>query len=409
MMKILLVHNNFSITGGAEVFYHEIGRVLEENGHKVAYFSAAEECGDSIDSKWASYFPKAGNYQSGGFTDKIRTFPAMVYSKSAKQAMAKLIQDFKPDIIHAFAIYVKLTPYILDAAKEAGVPVVMSCNDYKHICPSYKLYHHGSVCEECKGGKFYRAVVNRCSHNSLVYSVASSIEAYVHQHLDIYRKNVHTFLFSSEFMAYKTEEFWGKETFRWRKLRNPFESMKYKATYQPDGAVLFFGRMIDEKGVDILMKAAAKLPHISFRLVGDGPDLDELKKLAQGLGAKNVAFTGAKWGEAMDEELKQCSFVVVPSIWHENFPYVINQSFAFGKPVVGSNRGGITELVVHGERGLIYEATDSSALAEAIQTLYQDSESIKAMGSRAKEFSDREFNDESLYTTLKDIYTEVLS
>ncbi|MCF6218703.1 MAG: glycosyltransferase family 4 protein [Gammaproteobacteria bacterium] len=405
-MKVLLAHNNYTITGGAEVFYRGVGRVLEKNGHEVAYFSCQE---GGLDTQWADYFPKSVDYQSGGFAQKIQAFPAMVYSKKSKQAMARLIEDFKPDIIHAFAIYVKLTPSILDAAREAGIPVVMSCNDYKHICPSYKLYHRGKICEECKGGKFYRAVVNRCAHDSMVYSVASGIEAYVHNYLNIYRKNIHTFLFSSEFMAHKTEEFWGKDTFRWRKLRNPFDSTKYQATYTPKGSVLFFGRIIDEKGVDILVQAAAQLPQVSFRLVGDGPDLSSLKEMAENLGVKNIVFTGAKWGEEMDEELKQCAFVVVPSIWHENFPYVINQSFAFGKPVVGSNRGGITELVAHGERGLIYKATDSAALAQTVRELWNDSQRIKTMGQRAKEFSDREFNDQSLYQTLHGIYTEVLS
>ena len=405
-MRILLTHNNFQITGGAEVFYHEVGRVLEKNGHEVAYFSVAEK---GCTSPWSDYFPKGGDYQAGGIVNKIKAFPSMVYSSKAKRALKKLIQDFKPDIIHAFAIYIKLTPSILDAAREVGVPVVMSCNDYKHICPGYKLYHHGKVCEECKGGRFYHALINRCCHDSKTYSFASSVEAYVHSYLDIYRKNIHTFLFSSEFMAHKTEEFWGGDSFRWRKLRNPFDSTKYQATYTPNGPVLFFGRIIDEKGVDILVQAASQLPDVPFRIVGDGPDLEPLKKLAENLGLDNVVFTGAKWGDGMDEELKKCSFVVVPSIWHENFPYVINQSFAFGKAVIGSNRGGITELVEHGERGLIYEATDSEALAGAIRELWAEPERIEAMGKRAKEFSDREFNDEKLYKTLRGIYTEVLS
>jgi len=405
-LKIILAHNNYLVAGGAEVFYHEFGRVLSENGHEVAYFSAAE---DGCDSPWVEYFPQAADYQNGGLLQKAVGFPGMVYSSEAKKKMTQLIADFQPDIIHAFAIYVKLTPSILDAAKEAGVPVVMSCNDYKHICPSYKLYHHGKICEECKGGKFYQAIMNRCCHDSMAYSVASCMEAYAHDLMNIYRKNIHTFLFASEFMAHKTEEFWGKDTFRWRMLRNPFDSTKFQATFFPDGPVLFFGRMIDEKGVDILVKAAAKLPHISFRLVGDGPDLDNLKELAQSLGAKNVVFTGARWGKAMDEELKQCAFVVVPSIWHENFPYVINQAFAFGKPVVGSNRGGIVELVSHGERGLVYEATDPDALADSIRQLWDDPERVEAMGLNAKEFSDREFNDEHFYQTLRSIYDEVLA
>ena len=406
-MKVLLVHNNYTVQGGAEVFFHEIARVLLIHGHEVAFLSAADEA--DRDTEWKAYFPASRNYRTGSLLKRIMSFPGMIYSRGAKAAMSRIIEDFNPDIVHAFATYVKLTPSVLDACRESDVPVVVSFNDYKHICPSYKLFHHGKICEDCKGGRFYKAIVNRCSHDSLIYSTASSVEAYVHDVLDIYRKNVHTFLFSSDFMAHKTEEFWSSQSFRWRKLRNPFDSTNYQASFKPDGPVLFFGRLIEEKGVDILIRAAGRLPHVSFRIVGDGPDLNFLKQLVVDLDLDNVTLAGAMWGEEMDDEIRDCSFVVVPSVWHENFPYVINQSFAFGKLVVGSNRGGITELVEHGERGLIYEATDPDALANTILELWTNPVQIEEMGRRAKQYSDSEFNDEELYRTLNKIYTEVLS
>jgi len=405
-MKVLLAHNNFAINGGAEVFYHEVGRVLEEKGHDVAYFSVFDK---EIDSNWSKYFPKAADYQNSSMINKISSFPSMVYSNEAKKKMALLIADFKPDIIHTFSIYVKLTPSILDAARKAGVPVVMSCNDYKHICPNYKLYCNGHVCEDCAGGRFLKAAVNRCCHDSLIFSVASSIEAFTHDALDIYRKNVHTFLFASDFMAHKTEEFWGKDSFRWRKLRNPFDSTKYEANFSPNGAILFFGRLIEEKGVDVLIHAASKVPEAEFRIIGDGPDMNMLQRLAETLKTKNVSFLGPKWGEAMNDELKKCRFVVVPSTWHENFPYVINQSFAFGKPVVGSRRGGITELVSDGERGRVYEAENYNELSLVIKELWHNPDLVEVMGRNAKKFSDRVFNDNNFYNSLESIYREVLS
>ncbi len=405
-MRVLLVHNNYRVTGGAEVFYHEVGRILEFNGHEVAYFSCHEE---GLSTAWSRYYPVAGEHRDLGLIGGIAGFPSMVYSKKAKHSMARVIDDFEPDIVHAFAIYVKLTPSVLDAATAAGIPIVMSCNDYKHICPNYKLYHHGRICEECKGGRFYRTVVNRCCHDSMIYSFASSMEAYVHGFMNIYRKNVHTFLFASEFMARKTEEFWGKESFRWRKLRNPFDSTKFEATYRTNGPVLYFGRLIDEKGIDILIQAAMFLPECSFRIVGDGPDAEKYKMVVAESGMKNIEFAGAKWGEEMDFELAACRFVVVPSVWHENFPYVINQAFAFGKPVVGSNRGGIPELVKNGERGLIYEASDPGALADAIRELWQTPARVEEMGRIAKTYADQEYNDSHFSQTLESIYEEVLS
>lgn len=405
-MRILLTHNNFVVTGGAEVFFHEVGRVLAAQGHQIAYMCAQDE---KADSPWKDYFSPVASYDQGSLVSKALSYPKLVYNRSAKQAMARLIADFKPDIVHAFAIYVQLTPSILDAAREAGVPVVMSCNDYKHICPNYKLYHHGKPCEECKGGKFYRAIVNRCSHDSLVYSVASSVEAYSHNSLNIYRKNVHTFLFASEFMAHKTEEFWGKGNFRWSMLRNPYEAKAHRAPKNLGEYALYFGRIIDEKGVNILLEAAALARDVPLVVVGDGPDLAMLKQQADAQCLTHVRFVGAKWGGELDQILRDARFVVVPSLWHENFPYVILQAFAMGKPVIGSNRGGITELVAHGERGLVYEACDANALADAMRTLMTDSVRTRGMSVAAKRYANIEFNDSKFYADIMNIYNGVLA
>jgi glycosyltransferase involved in cell wall biosynthesis len=404
-MRIILAHNNYNIKGGAEVFYHQVGEVLESQGHEVAYFSAAD---DQAETKWRSYFPPVSLYKQGTFSSKILNFSNMVYNHKAKFQMSRLIKDFKPDIIHAFAIYIQLTPSILDAAREAGVPAVMSCNDYKHICPSYKLFHHGKLCDECRGGKYYRATVNRCSHDSYTYSIGSTVEAYIHEKINVYRKNVHTFLFASEFMAHKTEEFWGKDSFRWKILRNPFDATIYPDKISIGNYALFFGRLIEEKGVDILLAAAKLNPDIPIVIVGDGPDQSQLLAQAKSLGLNHIQFLGPKWGNELDIILLNCRFVVVPSLWHENFPYVILQSFAMGKPVIGSNRGGIPELVVHGERGLIYEANDPAALSTAMGTLMRNESLSLQMGTEAKRFVNSNFNAKQFYQSLMKIYNEVL-
>ncbi len=392
--------------GGAEVFYHEVGRVLCAHGHEVAYFSAAD---GKMKTVWNDYFPLVAGYNHGNLLSKAASFGSMVYNRNANKAMARLIQDFKPDIIHAFAIYVQLTPAILDAAREVGVPVVMSCNDYKHICPNYKLYHHGKICEECKGGRFYRSIVNRCCHDSIVYSIASTVEAYAHNWINIYRKNVHTFLFASEFMARKTENFWGKGSFRWGLLRNPFDKVRHRIEGTVGDYALYFGRLIDEKGVDVLLEAAVLVRNLAIVVVGDGPDREKLEFQADQLGLYNVRFVGSKWGNELNNWLCDCRFVVVPSLWHENFPYVIFQAFAAGKPVIGSNRGGIPELIEHGVRGFIYDSTDPNELASAMRILRDSSdEEIEEMGEKARGFVESEFNDDRFYARLMDIYGGVL-
>lgn len=292
--------------------------------------------------------------------------PKAIYNRGAKAAFARMIKRFRPDIVHAFAVYVRLTPAILEAAREAGLPVVLSCNDYKHICPNYKMFHHGHVCADCKGRRFYKALANRCAHGSFAISSASMAEAYVHEWRNIWRGNVDKFLFASHFMAEQTEAFWGKGTVDIDFLRNPFDVAKNFVAPNVGDYMLYFGRLIDEKGVDVLLDAAAFAPDVPVVVVGDGPDRAALEKRAKSL--YNVRLVGPAWGEDLHKWLKNARAVVVPSIWHENFPYVILQAFAASTPVIASNRGGMPELVLaQGTKtafGWTYEATDAAALAE---------------------------------------------
>lgn len=405
-MRILLAHNNFTIQGGAEVFFHEIARVLEAQGHEVAMFSAAEE--GTLDTPWASYFPEVADHKGGGVLAKAARLPKVIYNRNAKAAFARLIADFKPDVVHAFAIYVRLTPSILDAAREAGVPVVLSCNDYKHICANYKLFHHGRTCDDCLGGRFTSVLRNRCCHGSTALSAASMLEAMAHDRMDIWRKNVDIFLFASRFMAQKTEEFWGKGRVQIDFLRNPFDAQKYHVPANVGDYFLYFGRLIDEKGVDVLMEAARLCPEARVVVVGDGPDLAKLEAEAASL--DNVDVVGPAWGDALAEWLHGARAVVVPSVWHENFPYVIFQAFAASTPVIGSRRGGIPELIEAGDHGWTYEATDAAALADRMgEVLALPDTRIAQMGAAAADYTRREFNDESLYATLMKIYQRVVT
>lgn len=403
-MKVMLVHKFHHVTGGAEVFYLEVGRVLEGHGHEVAYFSTQHE--ENIGTK-KLYTVENPDYKSKGLIAKASAFSKVMYSSKNKEKMIEAIQEFKPDIIHAFAVHVQLTPSVLEAAKIMGVPVLMSCNDYKHICPNYKLYDGVKICEACKGGRFYNAVLKSCCHSSLSYSLASSIEAYVHARKNVYERYVDKYLFASEFMLNKTKEFWHDRDFSSGLLKNPFDATKFSPSYGGEYG-LYFGRIIGEKGVDELVRAASEAS-VPIKIVGDGPGLGEAVQLANSLGAENIEFTGALWAEELDVVLKGAAFVVVPSLWHENFPYVIFQAFAFGKPVLGSNRGGIPELVGKDARGMIFDPENQGEFSRKLVEMFSQGARINEMGKAAREYVLSEFSDEVFYSTLLDHYRSVLS
>jgi glycosyltransferase involved in cell wall biosynthesis len=219
---------------------------------------------------------------------------------------------------------------------------------------------------------------------------------------------VNEFLFSSDFMARKTEEFWGAGTFQWGKLRNPFNSPAMPESRAAGKYILFVGRFVEEKGAAVLICAAALVPDVPVVLVGSGPEESALRELADSLGASNVVFVGPRWGPDLDEFLDKACCVVVPSVWHENYPYVVLQSYARGKPVIGAERGGIPELVTSGETGLLFDPDDVESLAESIQRLWNDPQTAREMGHVAKMYCDSTFNPRTFTEELTGCYERVL-
>lgn len=403
-MKVLLAHKFFYMLGGAEVFFFETARLLRENGHSVLFFSTDDPRNITVSDP--ACFVKAPEYGGGSVFSRALEIPRAIYSSKVAGEFESFLLEHKPDIVHVFAIHVHLTPSILKVCAKHSIPVVMSCNDYKHICPNYKLYHHGRICGDCEGGRFYKAALNRCCKNSFLFSAVSALEAYVHYGIGVYSNNVTKYLFSSQFMAKETNRYWGGGL-DFDILRNPFESKKYLRSKNIGQYVLYFGRLVEEKGVDVLLKAAKRLPDIPFKIVGEGEQGAELLEFAKVNGLENVEFLGPKWGGDLNAVLDAARFVVVPSLWHENFPYVILQSFSCGKPVVGSDKGGIPEMVEHGSRGYVYSAFEDAELASAVSKLWNDLSLTLKMGDMAKLYADSEFNDDVQYKTLIRIYESV--
>lgn len=409
-MKIILVHKFYRTLSGAEMYFHDVVRILKTNGHDVKIFTTNFNAEGGIDEKSADPnvvygFPK--NYLRGGFISRMKNLPSLIYSKENKHAFAELIDSFKPDIVHCFSLNIALSPSLLEACKEKNVPVVMSCNDYKHICTNYRLYHHGKVCTDCKGGKLYMSVVNNCCKHSFAFSVASSIEAYAHESKDIFRKNIDIFSYESQFMLNITDEFWAGKKHNSYLLGKPFNATAYNAHYDYEDYLLYIGRLSDEKGVDILLRAMQQVPEAKLKIVGTGPYREHLENLVFELGLKNVEFMGSKWGDEAKDFIRKCRFVVIPSLWFENFPYVITETYALGKALIGSDRGGIPENIVPRETGYVYPADNFQKLSEYIKIMWNDKDRTVEMGKIAKAKVDAEFNDAVFYQKLMKLYQQL--
>ncbi|MEM2175664.1 MAG: glycosyltransferase family 4 protein, partial [Candidatus Micrarchaeia archaeon] len=144
-------------------------------------------------------------------------------------------------------------------------------------------------------------------------------------------------------------------------------------------------------------------------LVIVGPDdgfLTEAKSLVSALGISNaVLFTGPLYGRSKLEALVDAEFLVIPSRY-ETFPYVLLEAYVCGKPVIASNVGGLSSLVVEGVTGTLFETGNFKQLADKMFQLLNDEYLIKEMGTKAKKLVKEKYSMEKISLQIEKLYSE---
>ena len=158
---------------------------------------------------------------------------------------------------------------------------------------------------------------------------------------------------------------------------------------QDDGYLLFVGRLVAQKGVDLLLRAFGavlrRCPESRLVIVGDGELELFLKRLSREMGFPDrVSFLGWRTGGDLVEIYQRAQVVVVPS-YYEPFGIVALEAMACGRPVVGARVGGLEEIVISDEHGLLFEPGDYLDLARRLAVLILDPERRRRMGAAARE------------------------
>ncbi len=407
-MRILLIDKFYFIKGGAERYYFELKEILEAHGHEVIPFSMQHP--DNFDTPYASYFVDNIEF-NGSKLQRMATAPKAVgrilYSTQARARVEKLIAETRPDIAHVHMIDHQLSPSILPGIKKFGIPIIQTVHQYKLVCPNYRLFidRERRICEKCLGGEFYHPILEKCHQDSRAASFLIALESYIHKWMGVYDL-IDLFHAPSTFMGKKLRE-GGVAAHR---VRHLFYTIKIKDyAYHPafQDYFIYFGRLSGEKGLTTLLRAMQGFKGSKLKIVGSGPEEAKLKALAQELQVA-VEFAGAKQGEELKSIVAKARFIVVPSEWYENSPLVIYEAFATGKPVIGADIGGITELIKHGEDGYLFPAGDAQKLRESIEMLDRNEIKITKFGKAARRKAEDWFAPEKHYEILMSWYQELL-
>ena len=403
-MRILFCNKYNDPFSGTEVYLFELMDLMRAHGHEVALFSMADPRGRPT-AYDRHFVPHIDFQQKSGIWLKARRAAHAIYSMESRRRLRMMIRDFQPDIAHVRNIYHHLSPSILWELKTQGIPVVYHLNDFKLLCPSYNLVSKGVVCEACKGGQFWHAVGAEC-YPGLGARTALTAEGYVHRWLGTYRKCVDLFLAPSRFVREKfVDHGWDGSKFE---VLPHFQNTHELKKPGSDAPILYFGRLSAEKGVDDLLRAMQKLPQLRLVIAGEGPQRDELKRLAISLRLHNIEFVGHVGPAKRDQLISQSRFTVLPSRAYETLGKTILESYAEGRAVVASDIGSRRELVHQGETGLLYRCGDINALARAIESLAANPATAEAMGLAGWEIVRRRYTPEGHYQKLVSLYDELV-
>lgn len=375
-MKILMINKFLHPNGGSETYIFKLGDYLKANGHEVEYFGM-EHKGRCVGNSVNAYTSDM-DFHGGSIFSKL-TYPLKtIYSIEARTQIRKVLDNFKPDVCHINNFNYQLTPSIIleivKWRKEKGrdCRIIYTAHDSQLVCPMHLMQNPitKQPCTKCLGGHYLNCVKGKCIHGSFAKSVIGFIEATYWNARKTY-KYFDVVISPSIFLAEKlgTNPILNK---RMVILHNFIDAANSDVKKEKKDYILFFGRYSYEKGIGTLLKVVDQLPGERFVFAGNGPLVDEVNKRA------NIENKGFLSGGELQQTIASARFTIIPSECFENCPFTVMESQMYGTPVLGSNRGGIPELIQIGKTGDLFEPGNAESLKRKIE----------AMKAKSKEYSD---------------------
>lgn len=396
--RVLIANKFYYPRGGDCIVAMNLERQLKDQGHDVSVF--AMQYPENVDSGWNNYYPSQVDF-AGSLGKKLKAARRLMGWGDIKPSFNKILDDFKPNIVHLHNIHSYLSPVLAKIAKKRGCRVLWTLHDYKLVCPSYACLLGERPCEKCIGHGKIHVLKNRCMKGSFAASALAWIEA-LNWNRNVLDRYTDAFICPSQFMATKMK----KDGFAASKLHvvcNHIDSEKQKLfdslNVEREDYYVFVGRLSQEKGVETLLNVASKLP-FSLKLAGDGPLRKKLEE--QYASCKNIEFLGHQNAQQVAALLSRAQFSVVPSEWYENNPLSVIESLCAGTPVVGARIGGIPELL-NDDNGITFASGNREELATAINQAY----SADWHHSSIKETANARFSSEQHLQQILEIYSKL--
>lgn len=373
--RVLLLHNRYRAAGGEERVVDQLDALLNAHGHAVARLER-----ESSDVGAAR---AARGLLRGGLDE---------------QQVAGAVRAHRADVVHAHNVHPLLGWRALAAARAAGARVVLHLHNYRLVCAIGIAYRDGEPCTRCHGRDTRPGVRLRCRGSlaeALTYGAGIARQqprllAEADAVVAVSRAQLATLGVLGVAPAGATV------------LPNAVERIAADSRAAEGTYALVAGRLVEEKGFDVAVRAALAAG-VPLRVAGEGPHEAALRVLA---GDADVHFLGRVSQQEMAEQRRGAALMLAPSRSHDSCPMSVVEAIADGVPVLGSDRGGLPELV--GPAGVV-PARDAGAWTAALRELWADPALRATRGAQALARARAEHAPEVYYERLLAVYARALA
>jgi len=411
-LRILIAsHSHPEISnGGAEISAFQLFQGLGREAGETVWFlgcdrqGGADRAGAVIAQPFSDheYIYNCGDFDWFRFANRDANFPAEII---------RLFTELAPDVVH-FHHFINFGVEVFLHLRRAlpGCRIILTLHEYLAICN-----HFGQMVTSRHRNLCHESSASRCQQ--CFPELARSDFFLRRRYIERFFSLVDAFVSPSEFLAERYAS-WGLELGRLSVLENLMPESAATAPVPPpsDGPLRigFFGQISALKGINVLFDAAASLANqdvndVTLEIFGDysgQPEAlrqDFLERLEKRGG--NVRFHGPYDRTRVDGLMRSVNAVLVPSVWWENSPVVIQEALRNRRPVICSDIGGMAEKVRDGVDGFHFPVGNSVALATLLRRLASDRTILSRLTERLPGHA-------ALHSTVEDyrrLYDQVLS
>ncbi len=398
--------------GGGPISVREQARALVEAGadvRVVSFVRGRPRSDELLDGVRLTRLPMRSLPGAGPFAER------QWLHHEIGRGLGSVLEEFRPGLLHAFGS--RAVPGVARAARRRRLPYVVTVNEPHLLCPtSIGRDRAGRDCLGCRGLRRLRAILDWRGGRGLGgHARAVLFWLYSYPHMAQLARSVRgasAFLPISRGLARDLVRF-GFPPDRVRVVPNavrvpaevPESARAALAIPRDAGVLMYAGRLVEEKGVQNVIRAMPALPGTTLLVIGRGRHEAALRAeaTALGLGAR-ARFLGAITNEALGPYYAAADVVIMAGVFYEALGRMLMEASAHGVPVIGTNVGGVPDVIEDGRNGFLLESQEREELCGRIRAILDSPDRAREMGAYGRAKMARDFSPERTSAALLAAY-----